>query len=91
MSSSEGSYVNDDLRIKYVTRIETSVGQNKSTLSIGIVHLCSKEERGGCRGEVKGGEKGEKGAQIKLSQVKNVDTRLINGLSHVSWYRRNSK
>ena len=71
MSSSEGSYVNDDLRIKYVTRIETSVGQNKSTLSIGIIHLCSKEERGRCRGEVKGGEKGGKGAQVKLSQVKS--------------------
>ena len=66
MSSSERSYVNDDLRIKYVTRIETSVGENKSTLSIGIIHLCSKEERGGCR-EVKGGEKGGKGAQVKSS------------------------
>ena len=52
-----------------------------ATLSIGIIHLCSKEERGGCRGEVKGGEKGGKGAQVKLSQIKSSQVKS----SQVKW------
>ena len=65
MSSSEGSYVNDDLRIKYVTRIETSIGQNKSTLSIGIIHLCSNKGQGDVEVKLREQRKGEK--EIKLS------------------------